>query len=54
MKAFLTATGGEVEESNKSERTRTIIKTIKVRVLISFNPMNNKNFIKQMFCTAKL
>ena len=30
MKAFLTATGGEEEESNKSERTRTIIKTIKV------------------------
>ena len=54
MKAFLTATGGEVEESNKSERTRTIIKTIKVRTLLLFNPINNKNFIELMFCTAKL
>ena len=32
MKAFLTATGGEEDELNKSERTRTIIKTIKVRI----------------------
>ncbi|XP_065071063.1 uncharacterized protein LOC135695808 [Rhopilema esculentum] len=32
MKAFLTATGGEEDELNKSERTRTIIKTIKVPV----------------------
>eukprot|EP00794_Sanderia_malayensis_P012893 gene12893-14220_t len=29
MRAFLKATGGEEEDSNKSERTRTIIKTIK-------------------------
>ena len=35
MKAFLTATGGEEEESNKSERTRTIIKTIKVISFLS-------------------
>ncbi len=30
MRAFLKATGGEEEDSSKSERTRTIIKTIKV------------------------
>ena len=36
MKAFLTATGGEEEETNKSERTRTIIKTIKVSLDESF------------------
>ena len=41
MKAFLTATGGEEEESNKSERTRTIIKTIKV------NKFDNSLFVTQ-------
>ncbi len=35
MRAFLKATGGEEEDSSKSERTRTIIKTIKVFCLVT-------------------
>ena len=31
MKAFMKATGGVEDETNKKERTKTIIKTIKVR-----------------------
>ena len=32
MRAFMKATGGVEDESNKKERTKTIIKTIKVSI----------------------
>lgn len=34
MKAFMKATGGIEDETNKKERTKTIIKTIKVSSII--------------------
>ena len=36
MRAFLTATGGEEEDSSKTERTKTIIKTVKVQTHNTF------------------
>lgn len=36
MKAFMKATGGVEDETSKRERTKTIIKTIKVKTISDF------------------